>query len=144
MIKFEEFENFSFSYDDSFKDDIITHSPPINMPSTNSRTNITDYNESDLRESNFLRRMQKLQYSDPKKEISCDEIEYKALPVNPNKKLEKSAVKLKLKSLSKIDQNIRNRINNRRAFKNQIYKDTKNNIVGEDVKDDFYINCEVW
>ena len=137
-----------FTYDPIERLAQIKFSPPISMPySTSSNTDYTDtemYNDSDLRESIFLRRM-----NQAKMETGCfnNEIIYKAIPVKQGNQFtaQISNVKLKMKSLSKIDSNLQRRANNRHSLRQQ--KNNRANIpLFKDKSDDFYIKCEgeVW
>lgn len=140
------------SYDVPCPQITMTLSPPISMPSSSSTkqnsespTIIAPYNDSDLRESNFLRRMQQL---NKETSVNCfhNEIEYNVIPVkNNNHNITNntvSNVKLKLANLSEIDQNIQRRANSRRAMRRQ--KSYLQESKTETYNEDFYIKSEVW
>lgn len=116
---------YSYNYDES--DDCVYDnvpppcgvlSPPISMPSTPTKYNQNPvYNDSDLRESNFLRRMQQ----SPFKENEClSSNEFTIIPISVKTTVKPiSSVKVKLESASKPDNNFLKRVNNRRAMKFQ-------------------------
>lgn len=170
-MKFEElFYNFDsdFDYKDldcgtdyndvpSTSDDAIcpnqTLSPPISMPSS-SPMKQTDFsftaaafNDSDLRESNFLRRMhQSLMEDDNCKYNENNSIDYSVQPIKKNSKTIKvSNVKLKLANLTSADLNLQKRINSRRSLRSQregqqMRFESRKELENED----FIINNEVW
>lgn len=126
-----------------------TLSPPISMPSSSKPDYNNDfnalYNDSDLRESNFLRRMQSRKEASDNQ--SCKEIGYKPVPVAHFKPSAVSNVKVKLSSMSQVDLNLRRKANCRRALRSQqrtsgaeIVEDRRN----EKANDIFIELCEVW
>lgn len=170
-FKFERMEFsevFSYYNDDDIDsfttpeltEDIITPShtqqvlsPPISMPSNSLKqeTSAFDWqqNESDAREDSFLRRMKQ----SPQKETDC-------LPLISDFRISQrkqkrpallqtiSKVKLRLNSLSSIDQALYKRANNRRVFKQR--REMETSAVDEEEKvyfrfeEELYFNTEVW
>ena len=129
-MNFEDlFNNDDYSYkfydesDDCAYDNVSYDmlSPPISMPSTPAKYNqISVYNDSDLRESNFLRRMQQ----SSNKEIEClASNDFTIIPISVKTTVSPiSSVKVKLESVqktSKSDQFFFKMANNRRAIKFQ-------------------------
>lgn len=116
--------NFYDESDDCACDNNVSYemlSPPISMPSTPTKYNqIPAYNDSDLRESNFLRRMQQ----STNREIDClSSNDFSIIPISVKTTVKPvSSVKVKLESVqraSKSDQNFLKRANDRRAMKFQ-------------------------
>ena len=126
-MNFEDlFNNDDYSYkfydeSDDYAYDML--SPPISMPSTPAKykyNQISVYNDSDLRESNFLRRMQQ----SSNKEIEClASNDFTIIPISVKTTVSPiSSVKVKLENIqktSKLDQNFFKMVNNRRAMKFQ-------------------------
>lgn len=104
-------------------------SPPISMPSTPVKYNqVSGYNDSDLRESNFLRRMQQ----SSNKEIECSSSnDFTIIPMSVKTTVSPiSSVKAKLESsqqASKSDQCFFKMANNRRAIKFQRHQNCHEN-----------------
>lgn len=145
-------------------------SPPISMPSSklHDLDTIDTENDSDLRENNFLRRMnQSKSIHEPKTE-NITEIDslivYKPVPVQAedsfksNFQFSCSKVKLKLEKQPKFDQNFMRRATNRRSIKNQKreYRDSRDSSDSRDnynwgatksnseIKLESTETCEVW
>ena len=128
-------------------------SPPISMPSSSSKINDMDStakNDSDLRECNFLRRMN--QSTARNEKHSVNKIEISNLIISKrvesddgfnNIQLFCSKVKLKLEKQPKSDHNFMKRAANRRLLKNQ--KMIKEERISESKSTIEYTEtCEVW
>lgn len=171
-MKFEEvFANYDEEIDSCFNDyvtsdtvDIDTQdiimpynqqilSPPISMPSNSPKKELGAFeinrNESEIREDNFLRRMHQTQ-----KEINClpnsTDFQYQQMRV-PFMKSEQlvqtntaSKVKMRLNSLSKVDQALQKRANTRRALKNSQRRDEEFYVYFRNETEDYSTDIEVW
>lgn len=121
-----------------FSNDIL--SPPISMPTSSKCLEsalLPAYNDLELRESNFLRRMQK----SPKKEDDClSSCDFTIIPITVKHTNESkhsvSNVTVKLGTLPSCDQNFTKRANNRRAMKSQMQQRQQNQ------RNDHFINTE--
>lgn len=130
MMVFDYYFNFENDY---YSDDTTVECPDYNIKSiemlsppisitSHSKANalLSAYNDSDMRESNFLRRMQ--QQTLTKKETICS-CEFTIIPVAVKTKATTqpalSSVKVKLESVPKADKTLTMRANSRRAMKYQ-------------------------
>lgn len=125
-------------------------SPPISMPSSSTSKSsdfLNHQNDSDLRESNFLRRMnQSKSHKDLTLPNTIDNfIICKPVQVHQTDcKTMRSKVKMNLEKQPKIDQNFMRRATNRRAFKSH-KKQFIENVIMESTNNIEYIEpCEVW
>lgn len=139
-------------------------SPPISMPSSklHDLDTINTKNDSDLRENNFLRRMNQSKSTNEPKTENITEIDSlivsKPVPAQAEDSIKNyfqfscSKVKLKLEKQPKFDQNFMRRATNRRSIKNQKREDmdsrdnynwgaTKSN---SEIKIESTETCEVW
>ena len=126
-------------------------SPPISMPSSSASKSsdlLNNQNDSDLRESNFLRRMNQ---SKSNKDLTLPDSIDNFIICKPVQVLQtdcetvRSKVKLNLEKQPKVDQNFMRRATTRRAFKSQKKQFTEN-VMGFTFNNNIeYIEpCEVW
>lgn len=124
-------------------------SPPISMPSSSKSYDTVPKNDSDLRESNFLRRMNQSKTSNESQTKITIEINSLIIskPVQ-SEDFQLSKVKLKLDKQPKFDQSFMKRATNRRSIKNQKRDDTDsyNRITRpkSETNIKYTETCEVW
>lgn len=163
MDIFDDFESDNYELcdiedNDFYKDNIpnITIlSPPISMPSLSKGNNCSNstssftFNDSDLRESNFLRRMRQTRSEDLERHTitsndSIDKlIRIKSVCTKPS--ICSSNLKLKLGNNSSIDENFMKRASNRRIFKSKNQSSINQTSPKFDESTlNYYETCEVW